>query len=110
VDKAVDCAGDETAQRLMIDAARRNGSAAFVGESGDLNVRVSDDMIRKGLTLVGAWHYNLGDVAKLMQVASDSGAELDRMITHTFPMSRVEDAWELQITRQCGKVVLHPWE
>jgi len=109
-DKAIDCAGDASAQRLMIDATRRNGAAAFVGESGDLNVRVSDDMIRKGLTLVGAWHYNLGDVPKLMQIVRDSGEQLDIMITHSFPMSRVKDAWELQITRQCGKVVLHPWE
>ena len=32
------------------------------------------------------------------------------MIMHTFPMERVQDAFELQLTRQCGKVILHPWD
>jgi len=110
VDKAIDCAGAASAQRLMIDAMRRHGSAAFVGESGDLSIRVSDDMIRNGLTLHGIWHYNLGGVPKIMQVVRRSGDLLDKLITHTFPISRVEEAWELQITRQCGKVVLYPWK
>lgn len=110
VDKAIDCAGSASAQRLMIDATRRNGAAAFVGESGDLNIKVSDDMIRNGLTLHGIWHYNLCDVPKLMEIVRNSGDLLDKIITHTFPMSRVQEAWELQLTRRCGKVILYPWE
>jgi L-iditol 2-dehydrogenase len=110
VDKAVDCSGAPEAQRLLIDATRRKGHVAFVGEAGDLNIRVSDDMIRKGLTLHGAWHYNLGDVPRLMQVVRDSTQLLDRMITHTFPLSEMQAAWELQLTGNCGKVILKPWE
>ena len=109
VDKAIDCAGDASAQRLLINATRRNGAVAFVGESGDLTLKVSDQLIRKGLTLHGIWHYNLNDIPKLFEVARKSKELLDKMITHTFPMSKVKDAWELQITRQCGKVILNPW-
>lgn len=108
VDAAIDCAGDPAAQRLLIDATRRNGSIAFVGESGDLSIEVSDDLIRNGLTLHGIWHYNLNGVAKLMQLAQRSGDQLDRLITHTFPLDQVQDAFDLQLSRQCGKVVLHP--
>ena len=109
-DKSIDCAGAESAQRLLIDATRRNGSVSFVGESGELTIKVSDDMIRKGLTLGGAWHYNLAGAPKIMQIVQQSQDALDKLITHAFPMTQVKDAWELQITRQCGKVVLHPWE
>jgi hypothetical protein len=35
---------------------------------------------------------------------------IDRQITHTFPMSRAREAWELQLTGNCGKVLLKPWE
>jgi threonine dehydrogenase-like Zn-dependent dehydrogenase len=93
----------------MIDAARRRGQAAFVGEAGDLVIRVSDDTIRKGLTMHGVWHYNLADAPKIMQVIRESSALLDKFITHTLPMSRVIDAWELQLAGKCGKIVLHPW-
>ena len=109
VDKAIDCAGDASAQRLLINATRRNGAVAFVGESGDLTVKVSDQLIRKGLTLHGIWHYNLKDIPKIFNTAKQSKKLLDKMITHFFPMSKVKDAWELQMTRQCGKVMLNPW-
>ena len=35
--------------------------------------------------------------------------KLDRLITHSFPLDRIEDAWEWQASGQCAKVVLKPW-
>ena len=64
VDKAVDCSGAVQAHRLCIDTVRRRGQVAFIGECGDETpLKISQDMIRKGITLVGSWHYNLKDVA-----------------------------------------------
>lgn len=110
VDKAVDCSGASAAHRLMVDAARRKGQVTFVGEGGDFPLGASRDMIRKGLVLRGNWHYNLGDYPKLMQVIQSVSDQIDTFITHTFPMHDVQQAWELQATGECGKVVLHPWE
>ena len=110
VDKAIDCSGSAVAQRLLIGALRRRGSLAFVGEAGDLTVNVSNDLLRKGLTLHGSWHYNLADTPRLMGLIRKSGALLDNLITHSFPMRRVQDAFELQLTGECGKVLLRPWE
>jgi len=109
-DKGVDCSGVPEAQRLQIDAARRKGQVSFVGEGGDLTIKVSNDMIRKGLTLRGAWHWNLSDAPRMMQMIRESGDLIDKHITHTFPMSQAQEAFELQVTGECGKVVLHPWE
>jgi len=110
VDRALDCSGAVAAHRLCIDATRRRGQVAFVGECGeDTPLRVSPDMIRKGLTLVGSWHYNLRHMEGIWKVVRDSSAALDRLISHTFPMSRVQEAFELQATGACAKVVLDPW-
>ncbi len=108
VDKAIDCSGVPAAQRLAIDAVRRRGEVAFVGEGGDLTVRVSADLIRKGIALRGAWHYRLGDFPALMKVIEGSAAKLDLLITHAFPLTEVKEAWELQLTGRCGKVILRP--
>ena len=35
---------------------------------------------------------------------------LEKMITHTFPFSKVQQALETRANNQCGKLVLHPWE
>ena len=109
VDKAVDCSGASAAHRLMVDAARRKGQVAFVGEGGEFPLAASRDMIRKGLVLRGNWHYNLGFFPKLMKVIQESTDKIDTYITHRFPMSQVQDAWELQATGECGKVILDPW-
>jgi threonine dehydrogenase-like Zn-dependent dehydrogenase len=88
---------------------QRKGQVALVGGSGGFQLHGWGDVISKGLTLHGAWHYNLGDAPRIMQVIAGTGPLLDKMITHTFPMGRVQEAFELQVSGRCGKVVLHPW-
>jgi len=110
VDKAVDCSGVVPAHRLCIDAARRGGQVAFVGECNDETpLKISPDMIRKGLTLHGVWHYNLALFPKIMKVIQESPL-LDDLISHVFPLSKVQEAWELQVSGNCAKVILKPWE
>ncbi|MCY3834442.1 MAG: zinc-binding dehydrogenase [Chloroflexi bacterium] len=111
VDKAVDCSGVVAAHRLCIDAARRKGQVAFVGECGDdTPLRVSDDMIRKGLRLIGSWHFNMADTPRMMKMIGEIGDQLDKLITHRFAIDDIQSAWETQLSGQCGKVILQPWE
>jgi L-iditol 2-dehydrogenase len=110
VDKAVECSGVGAAVLTCIKGVRRKGQAALVGGSGDFSLHGWQDVISKGLTLHGAWHYNLGDAPKIMQLIAQTKPKLEAMITHTFPMSRVQEAFELQLNGECGKVVLHPWD
>ena len=111
VDKSVDCSGVVAAHRLCIDATRRKGMVAFVGEcTDDTPVKISQDMIRKGLRLIGSWHYNLADTPRMMAMISQVGDKLDQLITHQFPIDEIQSAWETQLSGQCGKVILQPWE
>ena len=111
VDKAVDCSGVVAAHRLCIDAARRKGQVAFVGEcSDDTPLRISSDMIRKGLRLVGSWHFNMADTPRMMTMIGELGGELDKLITHRYALADIQNAWETQLSGQCGKVILQPWE
>ena len=109
VDCAIDCSGNIHAQRLCVDATRRKGKISFVGECMDeLKLQISPDMIRKGLTLMGSWHYNLGDFSKLMQVIQTSPL-VDLLISHRFGMSDIQGAFECSISQQSGKIILDPW-
>jgi len=110
VDCAVDCSGNVQAERLCIDAVRRRGRVAFVGEcSEDLVLHVSPDTIRKGLTLFGSWLYNLGDFPRVMRVIRESPL-IDILVSHVMPMSHIQQAFELLTRGECAKVVLKPWE
>ncbi|MEM7034823.1 MAG: zinc-binding dehydrogenase [Chloroflexota bacterium] len=110
VDCAVDCSGRVEAERLCIDATRRRGRVAFVGESGaDLTIKVSPDMIRKGLTIVGSWLYNRADYPKVMKVIRESPL-IDLLISHEMPMSQIQDAFEILAKGESGKIVVNPWQ
>ncbi len=110
VDKALDCSGVVAAQRLCIDATRRRGQVAFVGECQDeLTIRVSPDLIRKGLTIHGSWHYNLNLFPKIMQVILESPL-IPLLVSHVLPMSRIQEAMELSASHNCAKILLKPWE
>jgi len=110
VDCALDCSGSVQAERLCIDATRRKGRVAFVGECGDeLAVRISPDMIRKGLTVIGSWHYNLNDFPLIMKVIQES-PQIDLLISHVLPMSRIQEAFEISASHECAKIILKPWE
>jgi threonine dehydrogenase-like Zn-dependent dehydrogenase len=109
VDCAVDCSGYVEAERLCIDAVRRRGRVAFVGEcSQDLAVRVSPDMIRKGLTVVGSWLCNLAHIPRVLQVIQESPL-IDQLISHVMPMGQIQGAFELLASGECAKIVLQPW-
>lgn len=106
---SIDCAGNVAAERLCIDATRAKGQVCFVAECSDeLPIRVSPDMIRKALTIIGQWHYSLNDLPKIMQIIRESPL-LDLQISHRFPMSQVQEALALSATHECGKIILDPW-
>jgi threonine dehydrogenase-like Zn-dependent dehydrogenase len=109
VDCALDCAGHVLAERLCIDATRRKGRVAFIGEcQNELAIKVSPDLIRKGLTLIGGWHYNLKDFPQVMQVIRES-ALIDLLVSHIFPMSRIQEAFACSAAHQSAKIILQPW-
>jgi L-iditol 2-dehydrogenase len=107
VDVAIDCTAVPTAQKFAMDATRRLGQVAFVGWGGKIE---RENMIPQGLTLHGCWHYPLFQAADLMRMIERTGPQLDQLITHSFPMSQVEEAWKLQLSGNCGKVLLLPWK
>jgi len=110
VDAALDCSGTPAGERLCIDAARRRGRVAFVGECWQaVSLWVSNDLIRKGLTVIGSWHYNRDDYPELVRVLSESPV-VDRLISHVMPMSHIQQALDLCAAGETAKVILRPWE
>ena len=109
VDCAVDCSGQVSSERLCIDAARRRGRVAFVGECREeLTITVSPDLIKKGLTVVGSWLYNMGDYAKVMKVIRQSPL-IDLLISHQLPMSQLQTGFGLLSRGEAAKIVVDPW-
>ena len=110
VDVALDCSGTVAGQRTCLEAARRRGRVAFVGEcSEELRIRVSPDLIRNGLTVVGSWHYNSRLFPGVMRVIQESPL-IDSLISHVMPLAEIRQALELCAAGKTAKVIMKPWE
>ena len=108
VDVAIDTSGDTRAHKLCLDSLRRKGRFSLVQGLGESPVGLGH-FVWSGHQLFGAWHYNLGDYWRLMEVIRRSDL-LDLLVSHTFPMSKIQEAFELQVTGECAKVLLRAWE
>jgi L-iditol 2-dehydrogenase len=109
-DCAVECSGTVAGGRLCIDSVRRLGKVAFVGECyAEMPVIISPDMLRKGLKLIGIWFYNLNDFPNIIKLIEYSPL-VNRIVTHIFPMSEIQKAFEVAATPERIKIVLKPWE
>jgi L-iditol 2-dehydrogenase len=110
VDCAVDCAGSLDAQRLCLKATRRLGKMAFVALAvEDFAIKGTPDLVQTGIKLLGAWHYNLNDYPRLMQVIRQSPA-IDQLVSHVFPFSQIQEAFETSASLTSAKILLKPWE
>ena len=111
VARGIECSGKEQALRWLIDAAGIRARIAIIGENAStVGIRPSDDFIRRCITLVGCWHMNINDAGELITFLRRRPDLADLLITHTFPFSKVQQAFETFVSRQSVKVIMLPWE
>ena len=108
--KAVNASGNGNAERLCIDMMEPRGSVAFIGENHNtIPICPSDDFIRKGLTLMGSWHYNMDDREEMFAILRRSPV-VHKIITDVYGFSDVQGAFEKFMGQDTCKVILKPWE
>jgi len=106
-DKSIEASSAERAPSLLMKATKINGDLTTVGWGGPIMAR---DVTARGITVRGAWHWNHLRYGQVMHdTIRNSKDFLDIMITHRLPMSHVHEAWAVQSTGKCGKIVLDPW-
>jgi threonine dehydrogenase-like Zn-dependent dehydrogenase len=106
-DASIETSGASSAAPLLVKATRARGRIAFTSWNGSIEV---NDLVGRGLELHGCWHWNhQRDGERMFETIRRAGPLLDRLITHRFPLEEVTAAWEVQLTGECGKVLLFPW-
>lgn len=108
VPKCVQATRAEPAAGFIMSVVRHRGRVAFIGQGGSVAVPT---MVGKGLRLYGCWHWNHQNGSERMLATIAGSAErIEKLITHTFPIGRIAEAFDVQVAGQCGKVIIHPWE
>jgi propanol-preferring alcohol dehydrogenase len=105
VDIGIECSGSPTGQNTLLDAARRFGSVAFVGESRETTMNPSDQFIRKVLTVIGGWYFASWEYPEIAAFIMDKELPVERIVTHRFRLDQAADAFRMFHARETEKAV-----
>lgn len=106
VEKSVECSANDKARLLSIQAARKWGKIVFLGEGGTCSFNPSPDIIHDQKTLYGSWVTNIWRMEELVERIVRWKIHPEDLITHRFPLEKVDQAYSLMASGKCGKVAI----
>ena len=113
-DVAFECSGAPYYLERCLAGLLRYGTLFSLGFSGPGRVSVSvlNDIMDRHIAWTGGHDVRFRDRAGLLRMLgeADTRRRIDDLVTHTFPMSRAAEAFEVGLTRDCGKIYLLPQE
>ena len=105
VSMALDCSGSSEARIQAVRSTRTWGTVCFVGEGGTLTLDVSQDLLRRQLTLIGSWTFSSVGQSECADYVAERGIDLERIFTHRYSLDQAEDAYRLFDRQTTGKGV-----
>ncbi len=105
VEAALDCTGIPEARVAAVRSAATWGRVCFVGEGNPTTFDVSQDLIRKQLTIVASWTFSALGQAECARFIVDRKLPLRRLLTHRFSLDQAVEAYRLFDTQTTGKGV-----
>jgi len=106
--KTLDASSAPEARAAAVRAVRAWGTACFVGERGQVTLDVSQDLLRRQVTLVGSWTFSRQGQAECAEFVADQKIDVDRLFTHRWTLDRADEAYRLFDTQTTGKAVILP--
>ena len=108
VDVAFDTSGRETARRGLLDALGRRGVLVCIGHGEGLSVSVTTQLIAPERTIMGSEYFRLDELPEALDVLRRNREYLAQIVTHRYRMEQLEEAYELFLSGESGKVVIEP--
>ena len=107
-DVAFDAAGSDAAVELAMQAARPGARVVLVGIPSDDQTTFSAGLARrKGLTIVTVRRMN-AVYPRAIALVERGLVDLDGLVTHRYPLTRVDEAFRVAAARSGLKVVVEP--
>jgi threonine dehydrogenase-like Zn-dependent dehydrogenase len=105
VDLALDCSASPEARAAAVRSVKTWGTACFVGEGGDVTLNVSQDLLRRQVTIIGSWTFSSVGQVECAGFIAERRIPLKKLITHRFKLEEAAAAYRLFDTQTTGKGV-----
>jgi threonine dehydrogenase-like Zn-dependent dehydrogenase len=106
VDVCIEAAGRPETAKQCFKAVRTAGTVVFNGEQPAVELSPSEDFIRRDITAVGSWYTHFNQFAPMLDLYR-SGLEIDRLVTHRFPLEQAGEAFRDMASGKTGKVIIN---
>ena len=93
---------------MAVKIVKTWGKACFVGEGGDVTLDVSNDLLRRQVTLIGSWTFSKYGQAQCADFVVDKKLNVDNLFTHTWSLNQAEEAYKIFDKQSDGKAVIIP--
>lgn len=95
VDRSFEAVGIESTLVQSLSVLKKGGTAVLLGIFEEPEVRLpANTFIQKEISLVGSQGYNW-DFQRAQKLAADNNFPLGELITHTLPLDRLQEAFEI---------------
>ena len=114
--KGVDVIGEFSGNKYAIQDAfkylKAGGGLSMLGiPSEPILIDVANDIVFKGIQIYGVVGRRIYDTWYLVkELIGTNKLHLDKIVTHQFPMSKINEAAELMGSKNSGKIILIPEE
>lgn len=105
---SLDASSSPEARAHAVRCVRTWGKACFVGEGDTVTLDVSNDMLRRQVTIIGSWTFSTIGQAECARYVADRKVDVDQLFTHRWRLDQAEEAYRLFDTQTAGKGVIMP--
>lgn len=105
-----DFSGNKTAIETAFKYLKPGGGFAILGIPNEkITIDVTNDIVFKGTSVYGVTGRRIYDTwYQVKELIEDKRLHLDKIITHQFPLRKINEAAEIMGSKNCGKIVLFP--
>jgi len=105
-DLAIDTSGKGAARQAALNALDKRGVLVCVGHGEGLELTVSRDLIAPERAVLGSEYFCFNELSDNLALLQAHRPYLSQIITHRYPVARLQEAFELFFAGQTGKVVI----
>ena len=108
VNASIDASSSPSARSHSVKCVKTWGKACFVGEGGEVTLDVSNDLLRRQVTLIGSWTFSKYGQAECANFVAEKDLDVDKLFTHKWSLRQAEEAYKLFDNQSDGKGVFIP--
>ncbi len=110
-DVVIDCTGSARPFREEIELIRRGGSCLVPGIAtpvGEVPLKLYEDLAVKNVRLQGIWVSDTSHLEKTVDLVLSGKYPFEKLITHHFPLEKINQALEAMEKKEALKAVVTP--